>query len=410
MLVGCGGIALSFVFALVLERVGAAFARPPTAAPLSAGAQALVARSLEGIQTERLLDHHVHLMGLGAGGSGNWVNPRMRSWRFPLRRLRFGIYLEASGIDSVQDADEQYLGRLMELIEASASAGMGMGRYLILAFDRNYHRDGRPNLEHSEFYTPNESVFSFAERFPQRVVPAISINPYRKDALVELEKWSKRGARFIKWLPNAMGIDPADPKLDSFYDAVREQGAVILTHVGEEKAVESEETQRYGNPLRFRRALERGVKVLMAHGASLGQSRDLDNPEQPYRSNFDLFLRLMDESKYEGLLWGEISAVVFFNRYATALRVLLERKDLHPRLVNGSDYPLPAINFMVHTGSLHEDGFISAEERAHLNEIYVHNPLLFDFVLKRTLRVPGSEQGFGPEVFYSKTALMPEAH
>ena len=30
--------------------------------------------------------------------------------------------------------------------------------------------------------------------------------------------------------------------------------------------------------------------------------------------NFDLFLRLMDEKRYEGLVFGEISAMTQFNR------------------------------------------------------------------------------------------------
>ena len=35
---------------------------------------------------------------------------------------------------------------------------------------------------------------------------------------------------------------------------------------------------------------------------------------RPERSNFDLFMRLMDEKRYEGLLFGEISATTQRNR------------------------------------------------------------------------------------------------
>jgi len=70
---------------------------------------------------------------------------------------------------------------------------------------------------------------------------------------------------------------------------------------------------------------------------------------------------------------------------------VLKRKDFHHRLVNGSDYPLPAINIVIRTGALQSAGFISAEERISLNEIYDYNPLLFDFVLKRTVHLPGSK-------------------
>ena len=59
---------------------------------------------------------------------------------------------------------------------------------------------------------------------------------------------------------------------------------------------------------------------------------------------------------------------------------------LHPRLVNGSDYPLPAIDPVIRTGQLVEEGFLSARERPWINEIYDYNPITFDFVLKRRLR------------------------
>jgi len=84
---------------------------------------------------------------------------------------------------------------------------------------------------------------------------------------------------------------------------------------------------------------------------------------------------------------------------------LLKRQDLHPRLVNGSDYPLPAVNFLIWTRSLVRDGFITATERNALNEIYDYNPLLFDFVLKRTLRHPQTKQKFAASMFMANPGL-----
>ena len=54
---------------------------------------------------------------------------------------------------------------------------------------------------------------------------------------------------------------------------------------------------------------------------------------------------------------------------------------------------------MIRTGKLEKLGYITAEERERLNEIYDYNPLLFDFVLKRTVRAPGTELRFPPSVF-----------
>jgi len=50
-------------------------------------------------------------------------------------------------------------------------------------------------------------------------------------------------------------------------------------------------------------------------------------------------------------------------------------------------------------------GFISRQERKHLNEIYHCNPLLFDYVLKRTIRAPGTRERLSADVFQANTAL-----
>lgn len=279
------------------------------------------------------------------------------------------------------------------------------GKYKLLAFDKNYHRNGSANLKKTEFYVPNNYVFDLAVAYPDFFEPVLSINPYRLNALKDLEEGAQLGARMVKWLPNAMGIDPSDERCDPFYQKMRELGLVLLSHGGEEKAVEAEEDQRLGNPLLLRRALDHGVKVIIAHCAGLGDNEDLDDKDRKRVANFDLFLRLMNEKKYEGLLFADISAMTQYNRAGRPLRTILEREDLHERLVNGSDYPLPAVNFLIRTGALAKAGYITTQERACLNEIYDYNPLLFDFVLKRSLKLPGTTKRLPASVFMRNTAI-----
>jgi predicted TIM-barrel fold metal-dependent hydrolase len=225
------------------------------------------------------------------------------------------------------------------------------------------------------------------------------VHPYRADAVQELERCAARGTTLVKWLPNAMGMDPANPRCDAFYAAMARLGMTLLTHAGEEQAVESEETQEFGNPLRLRRALDAGVSVIVAHCASLGQGLDLDDPAGKLVDNFDLFLRLMDDPRYVGRVWGEISALTQVGRSGRPLVTMLARTDLHERLVNGSDYPLPAIDVMFQTGSLRKAGYLNAAEADALDEIWAANPLLFDLVLKRTVKHPQTSARFPVSVF-----------
>ncbi len=388
-------IALAFPMTGCTSLGGAFIRKPHEVGKLSWGARRMVKRAWRGIKKGALMDHHTHVVGLGVGGTGAFVHPDMQSWWSPLKRIKFGVYASAAAIEDLERADQEYVERLLSLAKNLPKTG----RHLILAFDKHYLESGEPDLHHTEFYVPNEYVFKLAEAHPDVFVPAISVHPYRKDAVAELEKWAKRGARFVKWLPNAMNIDPSHPKTEPFYAAMKKHGMVLLAHAGEEKAVDADEAQLLGNPLLLRVPLDAGVKVVVAHCASLGQNPDLDDPEKPLVDNFDLFLRLMDEEKYVGLVFGELSATLQANRLPRPLVTLLDRKDLHPRLINGSDYPLPAINVVVRTSALANEGLITGKELKRLNELYDLNPLLFDFVAKRTIRSPNTGNRFPMSVF-----------
>lgn len=304
--------------------------------------------------------------------------------------------MNASGIENPQKADQEYLDRLIRLIRGTKYPM----KSAILAFDKHYNLDGSENLEKTEFYVPNSYIYELSKKYPDIFIPVISVHPYRLDALEELDWWGRKGARMVKWLPNAMGIDPSHPRTIEFYRTMKRYDMILLSHAGDEKAVHAEEDQKLGNPLLLRTPLDHGVKVIMAHGASLGICEDLDGaPGKPKVPCSDLFLKMMDEQKYEGLLYGEISAMLQHNRMPAPLKEILSRPKLQKRLVNGSDYPLVAVNVLIRTSELAQDGFITELERKDLNEIYDFNPLLFDFVLKRTIKLPGTEQKLPPSIF-----------
>ena len=164
----------------------------------------------------------------------------------------------------------------------------------------------------------------------------------------------------------------------------------------------------FGNPLRLRRPLEQGVRVLVAHCASLGTGLDLDAGSRPARvDNFELFVRLMEEPHYRGLLFGEISGITQINRVQDRLETLLRRRDWQSRLVNGSDYPLPGVLPLFSIKQMLRRGYLQPDAVATLSDIRRHNPLLFDLVLKRSVRI--DTLGFAPRVFESRRVFQPAA-
>lgn len=397
-------LAMAFHGVLIRQLGGASSQDPEAmASGLSPGARALVERAFRGIEPGALFDYHAHVVGLGSGESDCFVHPRMQSYWHPVERLRFLVYASACGVDDLRSADEQFLQRLLSLVRSVD----GHGRHLILAFDQYHDPAGRPDRAKTSFYVPNDYVVTLARSHPDALVPAVSIHPYRPDALAELDRYAARGVRFVKWVPAAMGIDPADPRTVPFYQRMKQHQMALLTHAGAEQALESAADQQLGNPLRLRLPLDIGLRVVVAHCASAGEDLDLDSSEPEPVDSFDLFMRLMDEDRNEGLLFGEISATLQAHRLGKPIRTLLARTDLHDRLVYGSDYPMPAINVLVRTGALEDAGLITGEEQEQLDEIYDYNPLLFDFVAQRTVKLPAAEAGFPPSMFVVHPELPP---
>ena len=348
----------------------------------------LVAAAWQDLDPAQVWDSHAHLAGTGDSSSGIVINPRMNSALNPAHYARRLFFLNAGCAYDVPggSVDRAYVRRLLNLTD-----GMRRGAKLLLfAFDRSYGEDGKPDAERTAFYVPDAYVRETAREHARVFEWVASIHPYRADCVQALQQAKQEGARAVKWLPASQGIDPASPLCDRFYAAAARLNVPLVTHAGLERAVIGTDIQEFGNPLRLRRALDAGVRVVVAHCASLGQDIDLDKGKNgPYVDSFLLFSRLFEDKKYDKHLFGDISAMTQVNRAGPALAKVIERDDWHPRLLNGSDYPLPGVMPIFSLDYLVSLGLVQETAKPVLREIREHNPLLFDFVLKRHLRSNG---------------------
>jgi uncharacterized protein len=357
----------------------------------------IVQASWQGIDPAQFWDCHVHVAGVGDGNTGVWITPQMSSLFHPWQNLQRRFYLNASCTEREGSADEDFVRRLLQCLDAFPWGSKAM----LLAFDFHYDERGARREDLSSFFIPNHYAADLARRFPDRFEWICSIHPYRADAIDQLD-WSVRhGARAVKWLPSAMGMDPASPKCDRFYQALVRLNLPLLSHAGEEQAIAGGSMAELNNPLRLRRPVDQGVRVIVAHCASLGENIDIDHGANgPRVEAFELFQRLMEEPRYQGRLFGEISAVIQANRIESALAALIRRVEWHPRLINGSDYPLPGVVPIISLRRFVRQRFLTEAQAQVLSEIRRYNALLFDFVLKRSLVSGG--QRFMPVVFESR--------
>jgi predicted TIM-barrel fold metal-dependent hydrolase len=355
--------------------------------PRSLAEHELVQSAWAGLDASRIWDAHAHLVGTGDSGSGISVNARMDSLLNPGEYARKLFFLNAGCVhDAPGNVDRAYVERMHNLID-----GLRPGvKLMLFAFDRSHGERGEVLAEHTAMHVPDAYVRDTARAHPRYFEWVASVHPYREDCVEALEAAKRDGARAVKWLPGAMGMDPASPLCERFYAAMRRLDLPLITHAGLERALTGSDTQHFGNPLRLRRALEAGVRVVVAHCASMGSDIDLDRGANgPRVDSFELFARMMDEPRWQGLLFGDISAMTQTNRAGPALARVVANEAWQARLLNGSDYPLPGVMPIFSIDYLVSLGLLAPAAAPVLKAIRVHNPLLFDFVTKRALRAGG---------------------
>src|SRR5256886_11675660 len=155
----------------LLHHIAGAFTHEPEEIKqISTNARDLIKRAFDDIDPTRLLDYHTHIAGIGNGTNGTFVNPKMRTWRHPFHKIKFKIYLSAGAVNNVERSDAQIVERLTRLITNIE----GHGRHRLLAFDKNYRRDGATHLAKTEFYVPNDYVFDLAAEHSDMFEPGKS--------------------------------------------------------------------------------------------------------------------------------------------------------------------------------------------------------------------------------------------
>ncbi|MFN3861154.1 MAG: amidohydrolase family protein [Roseateles sp.] len=346
----------------------------------------LVERAFDGLDPRQLWDVHAHLLGTGDSGSGCTVNPQRSQWWHPVEMLRKRFILNAACVPAdAPSVDRAYVQRLRALADEFPAGA----RWLLFAFDQACDDQGRPDPARTTFHVPDAYAARIAAEHAQRFAWVASIHPYRPDALARLDAALAGGAVALKWLPSSMNIDLRDPRLRPFYERLAAARLPVVVHCGEERAAPGAGRDELGNPLLVRAALERGVRVVVAHCASLGEALDLDQKRPREVPAFSLFARLMDED-WGGRLMGDISVALQTNRHPDVGRTLIAREDWHPRLLHGSDYPLPGIPAALRLPKLVDAGLLDAADAPALAQLREHNPLLFDLALKRLARWRGA--------------------
>jgi uncharacterized protein len=280
----------------------------------------VLAAASEHRETAALMDIHIHLFGKGDGRSGCVLSPAITesaNFQVLVKRLR----LE----ERAKTIDEAYVLALAEHLQES-----GLQKGLILAQDAVYDQRGEPDWAKTPFYVPNDYLFEIVARYPQWMLPCVSINPDRKDALAELDRCVAKGARALKIHPPIQGVNLGDKKHTRFFQRCAALGTLVLVHTGHEHSSPIIDVA-LASPRKLELALDQGCAVVACH---CGTGRQADRP--------DMLPEFLAMTRQYTNLWGDTSVLGGFGRARDFMR-LLDDKPACERLLHGSDFPFPAI-------------------------------------------------------------------
>ncbi len=379
---------------------------------LSQEAQHLLYSSL---MLPRILDVHLHGFGFD---EGNYLDPLLSSQKKASYKnyAAFTAVRYACGITSA--IGSTHAARLR--LHLYAAHFPRLHGYL-LPIHPAFLPDGTTDWERTALFLNNSSTWRTAISFDNyhgdsRLVAGVSIHPFDPQWKEKLHEAHAKGIRLVKWMP-PQSIPPHSSQIDDYYKTLADLKMTLLAHAGIEHVIptreNTQEWREWGNPLHFRKPLEIGVSLILAHCGHKDLLTDLDNPHTSKKPGVELFLRLAREAhqknktgEWPGRLYGDLAAVTTHYGPEFIKELLLIANEEGIRLLYGTDYPYT--NLIQPQHDAYElcaaAGLLPPSYTQPLKEIRAWNPLLANYVFTQHLSAQGSAF---PEATF--TGVFPEA-
>lgn len=276
----------------------------------------------------RTIDIHTHLL-----------SPEVSFKRF-FDRFSVTFFAKKLGVDR----NELRAAPYRTYVKAMANAiqqSHSVERVCLFGVDARFNRQGRQTGRDKTVCAMTQDVLKVAADFPDCFIPFLSVNPLRPNALELIDQFVEQGCCGAKILQNYWGLDLNDEHLIPYYEKLKFHNLPLIIHIGSEYTIDSD--TRYEGVDMLDLPLACGVKVIAAH-MGLGRIKHKllvwkNITGNPHDFDDDYFI-LLEKLKTQANLYADISAILVPMR-ARALRHLSEQKDVHEKILFGTDYPVP---------------------------------------------------------------------
>ncbi len=290
---------------------------------------------------KKVIDAHMHIGGPGDSGSSCRMSFQ---FIFSPAFAAMLMTLKATLLDFRDD-------RIKEIMLGVINDSEKIDHVVLLALDGVY-RNGKYVESESHLVTPNDYILKLSKECP-RVLLGASVHPYRKkkEMIAETQKWIDQGAVLFKWIPSSQQIDPRDEKCLPFYEVLAREGVPLLCHGGAELAVPTSNpaTHKWNDPRRLKKALDMGVKVIVAHCATPYLGGVMPDDKDYFEELIEM-LRIAGERNWK--LFADLSAFCTPTRIPHLKRInreIVRGKIPAERFLYGSDFPIPIVDINIFT-------------------------------------------------------------
>ncbi|MGQ4891944.1 MAG: amidohydrolase family protein [Candidatus Njordarchaeia archaeon] len=180
--------------------------------------------------------------------------------------------------------------------------------------------------------TPNEHVYTFVKKYPDKFIGFGSVSPIRKEEEIRrfFDKFDEYGFKGLKTIPTLQQYDPLNNEnIDLIWKMSQDRGYVILAHTGFDPGPwEYFPLSIVARPSRYSKLIEKyDVPIVLAHAGGYSAYY----PGIWHRESVEL------ANKYEHV-YMDLSAVFYLAQDEKTVKLWREYNVID-KIIYGSDYP-----------------------------------------------------------------------
>ena len=253
-------------------------------------------------------------------------------------KVAIRLFGKRFGIDPKELARDPYAAYVRALTD-SVRNSEHVEKVVLFGVDERVDDAGKTLHKDITVCASNDDLLEVYREHSDVVVPFFSINPKRPDALELIDQYAEQGFKGAKFLQNYWGVDTREARYRPYFEKLAERKLPLIVHVGSESSVHS--FKACESIAMLDRPLDAGVTVICAHMALSYEPRRILRAfsKKPKHFNGEYFT-LLEMLRTHDNLYADISALLTPVR-AKVLRHLSEARDVHGKLLFGTDFPVP---------------------------------------------------------------------